>query len=87
MDSWRERWGKEEEEEVEQSKGVQIAAKREPEEDLGIKSGWHVIAAARKGEKAANNTLGDGSAVNMINLGQCVSFCTPHPQIQPKKLN
>lgn len=30
MDSWRERWGKEEEEEeeVEQSKGVQIAAKR-----------------------------------------------------------
>lgn len=27
-DSWRERWGKEEEEEVEQSKGVQITARR-----------------------------------------------------------
>lgn len=58
MDSWRERWGKEEEEEeVEQSKGVQIPAKREPE-DSGHKIGmarWLLLAAGRN---AASSTVG-----------------------------
>lgn len=50
MDSWRERWGKEEEEEVEQSKGVQSTAKGEPEKDLGNKIGM-ARSAVRQGEK------------------------------------
>lgn len=51
MDSWRERWGKEEEEEeVEQSKGVQSTAKGEPEKDLGNKIGMARSAARQGGE-------------------------------------